>query len=44
VVQEWLSENRIVIEENFYELNPRLRPLEDTKKVAPITKKKKGKK
>jgi hypothetical protein len=28
IVQNWLAEkeNRIVVEENFYELNPRLRP------------------
>ena len=30
-VQAWLAENRAVIEENFYELNPGLRP-ELTKK------------
>ncbi|CAN5379326.1 hypothetical protein BH09BAC5_BH09BAC5_16190 [soil metagenome] len=48
IVQKWLDqgENRKVAEENFYELNPRLRPKEIKKlKVAkkPATKRK-GKK
>ncbi|MCW3083929.1 MAG: hypothetical protein JWP12_1295 [Bacteroidetes bacterium] len=41
IVQEWLSENRAIVEENFYELNPRLRlpeKKEPTKKV-PVKKK-----
>jgi len=35
VVQEWLAEEgkRAVVEENFYELNPRLRPADATKSV-----------
>lgn len=49
VVQEWLSEgkNREVVEENFYELNPRLRPKEVkeksiAKKISSKKSKKKG--
>lgn len=43
VVQDWLSEgkNREIVEENFYELNPSLRPVEV--KVEPVVKKKKSK-
>lgn len=44
VVQEWLSEgkNREIVEENFYQLNPRLRPTEVKKKS--VTKKATSKK
>ena len=33
IVQRWLAEekNRAVVEENFYELNPRLKPANDTR-------------
>ena len=31
IVQEWLAENNAIIEENFYELNPRLRHTDNTK-------------
>lgn len=35
IVQEWLAEesNRTLVEENFYELNPRLRPADKTKQA-----------
>ncbi|HXA02801.1 MAG TPA: DUF4160 domain-containing protein [Cytophagaceae bacterium] len=48
IVQEWLNENnrREIVEENFYELNPRLRPKlkekqSDKDKKVPVKKKKK---
>lgn len=43
VVKEWLneSENRKVVEENFYELNPRLRASGAIKKINPQEKKRK---
>ena len=42
VVQEWLAEesNRAIVEENFYELNPRLRPIDN--KAADKKNKRKG--
>ena len=35
IVQDWLNEgnNRALTEQNFYELNPRLKPLIDVEKV-----------
>ena len=45
VVQEWLGkgENRKIVEENFYELNPRLRPSKVVKESVQKRKKKGGK-
>jgi hypothetical protein len=36
IVQQWLAEgeNRKLVEENFYELNPRLRPKKEDKNPA----------
>lgn len=45
IVQEWLAEdkNRIQVEENFYELNPRLRPQKAEEKTTTIKIKEKKK-
>lgn len=46
IVQEWLAEddNREKVEENFYELNERLRPQEEKQESKKTTNKKKRKK